>query len=337
MGTCIESFKARTADNWVSKRNGMLPLSSWGYSVIVEKILFDPAKPGRLLAFCGTSRRWAQSDTYGWVWESLNDGESWKHIGTIDLNGFTDEKKKGANIFKAEYEPGVPNRIHILADGPGWLISEDSGKTWKKKEYTGVTGGIIDITFNPVNSQIIWLCSDSSPGADGAERIPGSIYKSTDGGKTFFQSDTGVEKVTSTDPSLTTRFSGVAVSAGAPDELYANDQAWNSNVIYKSSDGGKTWRPDASRKVRVSNPMQAKIHIKLKLPVCRISMKLVGSKQKKEFMDSAANLYCEQRTVVKREDATSYRPTLLRSLEGRGWNGWCSTDFGFNPYERVRQ
>jgi lysophospholipase L1-like esterase len=341
MGTCIGPFKSTDGGrNWVSKRNGMLPLSSWGYSVIVEKILFDPAKPGRLLAFCGTSRRWAQSDTYGWVWESLNDGESWKHIGTIDLNGFTDEKKKGANIFKAEYEPGVPNRIHILADGPGWLISEDSGKTWKKKEYTGVTGGIIDITFNPVNSQIIWLCSDSSPGADGAERIPGSIYKSTDGGKTFFQSDTGVEKVTSTDPSLTTRFSGVAVSAGAPDELYANDQAWNSNVIYKSSDGGKTWRPDASRKgVGVSQSYASQNTYQVETACfAGISMKLVADPKAAKRIYGFSSEFILRTTDSGKtwEDATSYRPDPAKKdhWRGRGWNGWCSTDFGFNPYRK---
>lgn len=69
--------------HWVSRRNGMPGVKTGGYSLIVEKILFDPDQKGRLLAFGGSSRHWNEADSFGWIWESLDDGENWTHIATL--------------------------------------------------------------------------------------------------------------------------------------------------------------------------------------------------------------------------------------------------------------
>jgi len=52
---------------------------------MIEKAVFDPDQPERLLAFSGSSRRCNTCDTFGCVWQSTDDGESWSHLTTFRL------------------------------------------------------------------------------------------------------------------------------------------------------------------------------------------------------------------------------------------------------------
>lgn len=70
--------------HWASKRAGMPAPIGYGYSVPIEKVLFDPADAthAHLLACGGSSRHWGfdggQGDhaTWGVVWESHDSGEA---------------------------------------------------------------------------------------------------------------------------------------------------------------------------------------------------------------------------------------------------------------------
>lgn len=42
---------------WQPKRNRMPPISDWHYSAPVERVLFDPNAPNRLIAIGGSQRR----------------------------------------------------------------------------------------------------------------------------------------------------------------------------------------------------------------------------------------------------------------------------------------
>jgi hypothetical protein len=89
-----------------------------------------PRIPNRLLAFGGTSRNWSEADTFGWIWESTDGGENWRHIGTISEDGFSTEAKKGANIHGVQYEPGSKTRLHLrtgAATGSSATITDAPG------------------------------------------------------------------------------------------------------------------------------------------------------------------------------------------------------------------
>ena len=328
--------------NWVSKRRGMPELNAGRYTAIVEKILYDPNQPRRLLTFGGTSRNWNEADNFGWIWESTDDGENWRHIGTITDAGFTTEAKKGANIHQIQYEPGSNSRLHLRTGSSLWFISDDDGRTWAQHKPQGLPTGVSSINFNPNNAQIVWATTHSYTTGEGdSTREPGGIYRSADGGKTFTQSDSGIKKVNSKGQwSLTSHFNNVVVSQSNPDILFTNDAAWNSSVIYKSVDGGANWKPVASREgigvthetadQKVFNPKTATFS--------GISMTGVADPK------SADRNYWYNSEFILRtrdggatwDDATAYRPDPKKpdQWRGRGWVGWCASNFAWNPYRR---
>jgi hypothetical protein len=64
----------------------------------------------------------------------------------------------------------------------------------------------------------VWVTTDSYTTGEGeATREPGGIYKSSDGGKTFVQSDKGITKVnTKNGGSLASNFNNIVVSSAIP-------------------------------------------------------------------------------------------------------------------------
>jgi len=316
-------------------------INKGGYSAIVEKILFDPHDPSRMLAFGGSSRHWSESYTFGWIWESVDDGESWKHIATLSKDGFSTDDKKGVNIWSAMYESGTGGRLHILADEIGWWMSDDGGKTWKKKEYQGINGKITGLTFHPRDARTIWATTRNYK-ADKADvkLTPGGIFKSADGGATFATCDNGISKVAGNDGNQTSWFQELAVSAANPDVLYANDQAWNSAVIYKSVDGGASWKPVASRGgIGVVQAENGKGAFQVQTACfAGIAMHLVADPSSAERIYGFNTEFILRSTDggITWDDATAYRPdpAMKDNWRGRGWNGWCSTNFAFNPYRK---
>jgi hypothetical protein len=341
MGTCMGPYKSVDGGrNWVSKRNGMGRKIGSGYSVMIEKILFVPNDPLHLLAFGGSSRHWNQSETFGWIWESLDDGETWKHIATLDKNGFSQAEKKGVNIWSAQYVPGSVAELNVLADDIGWWTSDDNGKTWQKKEYQGVSGGISGLTFNPVNPDVVWVTTHNYSNDGKSKLLPGGVFKSIDGGKTFKPSDIGIAKVATGDGNQTSWFKKIAVSAQNPKVLYVNDQAWNSAIIYKSIDGGGSWKPVASRGgIGTEQSEESKKVFQVETACfAGIAMNLVADP------NNSDKIYGFNTEFILRsidggkiwDDATAYRPDPSKkdNWRGRGWNGWCSINAAFNPYKK---
>ena len=105
-GSC--SGPLRSVDGgrtWQERRNGMPPSASSRYTAVIETVLFDPANSERLLAFGGSSRHWTQCDIFGSIWESVDNGASWRRLGTLTSDGFVHEALKGANITRAFFSP----------------------------------------------------------------------------------------------------------------------------------------------------------------------------------------------------------------------------------------
>ena len=331
--------------HWQSKRVGMPEPSAGKYTSIIEKIVFDPANPQRLLAFGGTSRNWNECDTFGWIWESLDNGEHWKHIGTLSDDGFSTDDKKGANIHWVQYEPNSKTRLHLRTGSGQWFTSDDNGRTWQKHLYSGVMGGLRSITFHPTNAQIIWATTDSTTRDNtDATREPGGVWKSSDGGKTFVESDKGIAKVNAhSQGTLASNFANVIVSAADPNVLFTNDGAWNAGVIYKSSDGGANWFPVASRQgigVEQKTGTQQVFQPKT-ATFAGISVTGVADPQ-----NAARNYWYNTEFILRTrdggktwDDATAYQPDAKNhpdNWRGRGWVGWCATNFAWNPFRPTQ-
>ncbi len=107
--------------HWEWKRQCFPPVSWGSYSAPVQKILIDPQRAGRLLAFGGSRRRWSNPDGKAvWaVWESVDDGTSWKELSRIDGH---------ADVMASGFGPGTNPPIYVALHNKGVWVSTDGGR-----------------------------------------------------------------------------------------------------------------------------------------------------------------------------------------------------------------
>ncbi len=332
-GSCMGLFKSMDGGrSWSPSRNGMPAMSGGGYSMFIEKVLFDPSDAKHLIAFGGSSRRWwNEAGSFGAVWNSTDGGDTWTRTGTITTNGFVSTTEKGANIVKAFWGPTRKKNVaalHVMADPGGWFVSVDRGKTWHRRLPKGLDAPIANIECHPANPSVFWIVTKAvKKDADG-ECHPGRIYKSTDGGRTFSPSDEGIRFSRHENVNLTTHFRDIAVSPVDPDVVYVSDVSWSSSSIWRSADGGATWKCVCAKWTDgFSTACYAG-------PACLV----VPSPHAADCAYAFNSEYILRTMDGGRTwtDMTAYRPDPEKpdNWRGRGWNGWCSRKYVFNPYRR---
>ncbi|HKV40803.1 MAG TPA: hypothetical protein VJX67_16435 [Blastocatellia bacterium] len=169
------------------------------------------------------------------MYKSTDAGKHWTHIG---LEGTR-------QIGRILVDPKNPDRVFVAALGHayganpdrGLYRSRDGGATWQKVLFKDDNTGAIDVTFDPLNSRIVYAALWNSrrppwsiyPPSYGAG---GGIFKSTDGGDKW-QPLTGI-------PAEGLGRIGLAVTAGNHNRLYAIVDA-KAGGLYRSDDAGATW------------------------------------------------------------------------------------------------
>ena len=178
----------------------------------------------------------------GGVWKSNDYGRTWWPI--------FDDQPTGS-IGAIAVAPSDPNIVYVgsgeglqrpdLSTGDGIYKSTDAGKTWV---HLGLGEGqqIPQIAVDPRDPGRLFVAVLGHPYGPNEER---GIYRSTDGGRTF-------QKVLYKDEN--TGGSDVAIDPANPDTVYAalwearqgpwENSSWggNNGGIFKSTDGGATWR-----------------------------------------------------------------------------------------------
>ncbi len=181
----------------------------------------------------------------GGVWKSEDEGVSWKPIF---------EHAISTSIGNIEIAPSNPNIIwigtgeaNILRSsqaGGGVYKSEDGGKTWKHVGLTD-TNTIARIVIHPKNPEIVYIAAGGHEWTPNRER---GVYKTVDGGKTW-------KKILYVNDM--TGAIDLVMDPQNPDTLYAafwqrirkkwndprNEDNYKYSGIYKTTDGGKTWKP----------------------------------------------------------------------------------------------
>jgi len=177
----------------------------------------------------------------GNIWKTVNRGLTWKPIF---------EHQETFTIGDMEVSPSHPNIIwvgtgeNLMARssfaGTGVYKSTDGGETWT---HTGLieTHHIARVAVHPKDPEIVYIAALGHNYTYNPER---GVYKTTDGGKTWDKCLYISEKAGVTD---------VIIDPSDPKIVYAaawerDRKAWNNVVsgkgsgIYKSTDGGKTWK-----------------------------------------------------------------------------------------------
>ncbi|MBL7753745.1 MAG: hypothetical protein JNM44_04650 [Chitinophagaceae bacterium] len=244
-------------------------ISSAQFGIMEARALGPGTMSGRITAIEGSLKDQGKTlyvgTAGGGIWKSTNAGTSYKpifdkycqSIGALAIDPQNDKV-----IYAGTGESNTRNSVSI---GNGLYKSSDGGDNWKKIGLDS-TERISRIIVHPKNPEIIFVAVPGPLWNDSEHR---GLYKSTDGGATWSKALYKDAK---------TGCAEILMDPGNPDILYASmwqfrrlPYSFNSggpgSGLYKSTDGGKTWK-------ELSKGLPAK-------PFGRIAMNLAPSNPKK--------------------------------------------------------
>lgn len=226
-----------------------------GPSIVLDDSLYTglkwrnigPFRGGRSVASTGVV---GQPMTYymgavgGGIYKTTDDGITWKNISDGQLNtgtvGAIAVSESNPNIVVAGMGEHAARGV-MTSMGDGVYKSTDAGKTWK---HMGLEKSrhISDVIIDPIDPNTIFISVQGAQYGPSQER---GVYRSTDGGNNW-------ERVLYVDEN--TGASSLTMDMNNPLILYAamwqhRRYPWTmesggpSSGIYKSVDGGTTWKP----------------------------------------------------------------------------------------------
>lgn len=165
----------------------------------------------------------APEDVYGEAISSLR----FREIGPASMGG---------RINDIEVDPTDSRIIYAATAASGIAKSVNGGTSWTMLFDREAVNSIGDIAISPSSPSIIWAGTGESNNRQSSSWGNG-IYKSLDGGATW--KNMGLEK--------TMAIARVVVHPTDPDVVYvaATGNLWAASPergVYKTTDGGKTWR-----------------------------------------------------------------------------------------------
>jgi photosystem II stability/assembly factor-like uncharacterized protein len=204
-----------------------------------------PLRGGRSIAVSGVKGRPKEAyfgATGGGLWKTTDGGVNWSPV--------TDGQIKSASVGAVAVSESNPDIVFIgmgescirgnIMPGDGVYKSTDAGKTWTHVGFSD-SDAISKIRIHPTNPNIVFVAGFGKYGAPSDER---GVFKTTDGGKSwkkvlFKDNKTGAADVAIDRRNPNVMFAGLweayrleyQMSSGGP-----------GSGLYKSTDGGETWR-----------------------------------------------------------------------------------------------
>ncbi len=152
-------------------------------------------------------------------------------------------------------DPTNPNIVYVGTEANGIFKTTDGGQSWSRLR-NGLKctiahtfySQIFDIAVDPRNPQTLYASAINGPGPSSPTSYPsasGGVYKSTDGGTTWVQKNTGLAStyVTYVLPDSATPNKLYAVVGGLRATYPVYPGPFVNGGIYVSADGAETWAP----------------------------------------------------------------------------------------------
>jgi photosystem II stability/assembly factor-like uncharacterized protein len=214
---------------WTNISDGQIPLGSMG------AVEVSVSNPDVVYAGTGSSKIRSNVSIGRGIYMSTDAGKTWTFSGLRDVG----------QISTVRVHPSNPDLVYVAAlgnpfiDNPerGVYRSKDGGKTWQNVLHISDSAGAADLEMQPGSPNVLFACmwhGQRKPWTIISGAHEGGIYKSTDGGDHWTKLAGGL-------PSELFGRSNVAISAAAPNRIYALIEAKPGSGLYRSDDAGATW------------------------------------------------------------------------------------------------
>ena len=218
--------------HWENISDGYFKTGSVGVVAVSE------SHPNTVYVGMGEHAPRGVTTSYGdGVYKSTDAGKTWRHMGL----------EKTLHISRIAIHPDNPDIVWVAAQGAlhgptqerGIYKSTDGGNTWKQVLFVNNLTGCSDLSVDMHNPMVLyaamwehirkpWKVISGGPGS--------GMYKSTDGGETWFKIHEGLPQEKGK--------MAVAVSRANPDRVYAlveSDTQKEKGGLFVSSNAGNSW------------------------------------------------------------------------------------------------
>lgn len=180
------------------------------------------------------------------VYKSMDAGKTWKHLGL----------EKTRHISDVVIHPKNPDIIYVTAQGAqygpsqerGVYRTQDGGQNWSKVLTVDQNTGASSLSMDMNNPRILYASMWQHrryPWIMESGGAQSGLYKSTDGGDTWNQLNTGLPKAFGK--------SGISVSRANSERVFAVIEAeGEKGGVYRSDDAGKTWKLINKNRVNIA-------------------------------------------------------------------------------------
>jgi len=222
--------------------NTWFPIFDEQTSGSVGALAVAPSDPNILYVGSGEGLQRPDLAVGDGFYKSIDAGKTWTHLGLRDAQ----------QITAIVVDPHNSDRVFVAVQGHpyghneerGIFRSLDGGKSFEKVLYKDENTGGADLVMDPGNPQVLFAALWAARVAPWEIRsgesfvIPGSgLYKSADGGATWQQITKGLPG----GDDLLGRI-GIAIAPSNPKRMYLTAEAQKEPGIYRSDDGGESWR-----------------------------------------------------------------------------------------------
>jgi len=218
-------------------------INSYTFSVLEARWLGPGTMSGRITAIDGIAKEGKTlyvGTAGGGVWKTTNAGASFKPIFDKycqSIGAVCIDQKDPNTIYVGTGESNMRNSVSY---GDGMYKSTDGGDNWQKIGLDS-TEHISKIVIDPADNKTIYVAAPGPLWSDSKSR---GLFKSTDGGQTW-------DKILYVNDK--TGCADVVINPTNGDELiatmwefrrypYAFNSGGEGSDMYKSTNGGKTWR-----------------------------------------------------------------------------------------------
>jgi photosystem II stability/assembly factor-like uncharacterized protein len=232
----------------------LLGAASMAQAATVDPSLFQdlhwrsvgPFRGGRVLAVTGDpsdARKFYFGSVNGGVWETDDAGRTWQPIfDSVNVGSIGAIAVSRSNPKVIYVGTGEADMRSDIAQGIGMFRSTDGGKTWTSLGLSD-TQQIGRILVDPRNPDVVLVAALGHPYGPNAER---GVFRSTDGGrhwtKTLYKDEnTGAIDLKFEPGNPQVVYAAMWQARRPPWETYPPASGPGS-ALYKSTDGGRTWR-----------------------------------------------------------------------------------------------